>query len=95
MLLWSMSVFYQVSQTVNSKEVCYLIQTPSAAPDILKTRLKKYNKILHKLLSFTVVSKFNPNTKKYFQSSESIRNEVIRHISSDYWFIIHPFSIFR
>ncbi|CAO1324147.1 unnamed protein product [Diamesa hyperborea] len=47
------------------------------------------------MLSWIVVSKFNPNTKKYFQSSESIRNEVTRHISSDYWFIIHPFSVFR
>lgn len=77
------------------QEIRNLIQTPLDAPDIIKTRLKKYNKILQKMLSWIVVSKFNPNTKKYFQSSESIRNEVTRHISSDYWFIIHPFSIFR
>ena len=71
------------------------MQTSSDAPDIVKTRLKNDNKILHKVLSLTVISKFNPNTKKHFQSSESIRNEVTRHITSDYWFIIHPFSVFR
>lgn len=42
-----------------------------------------------------VVSKTHPSTRKHFQSSDSYCKEITRHMFSNYWYIIHPYSKLR
>lgn len=64
----------------------------SDRPDVIAA---EHNRIVASLLSCIAISKEHPSTKKYFQSSESIHKEIVRHMFSNYWFIIHPFSGLR
>lgn len=71
-----------------------IIPTASAAPPCaikLNVPIARYRPA-SLLLSTIVVSKKHPSTKKYFQSSDAVYKEITRHMFSNYWYIIHPYS---
>lgn len=47
------------------------------------------------ILSRTVASKKHVDSKRFFKSNKRMNNEIFRHMTSNYWYIIHPFSRFR
>lgn len=49
--------------------------------------------LIYNLRKWTTVSKYHPLTKQVFRSSKKIEEERIRHTMSQYWYIIHPFSM--
>lgn len=61
-------------------------------PNILTSSDRKKFNFITPLLSLTVISNKHPSSKSKFQSRSAIRNEIIRHMVSNYWYIIHPYS---
>lgn len=64
-------------------------------PDIIKLCVRDSPKRVLHLLRIIIIWRDNPNTKKHFQSSDAVNKEIIRHIFSNYWYIIHPYSCLR
>ena len=56
---------------------------------------KEDGRLVTFLISMIVVSESHPKTKKYFHSTDAVYKEIIRHMFSNYWYIIHPYSKFR
>ncbi|KAG5679446.1 hypothetical protein PVAND_009011 [Polypedilum vanderplanki] len=77
--------------TVDHKCKCTL----PARPNVIKKRVSDDKKLVLHLLHTIIIWSDNPNTKKHFHSSEEVYNEITRHIFSNYWYIIHPYSCFR
>lgn len=69
---------------------CILPDKPCA----IQYRVPLKHFFIRLLLPFIIISKKNPKTKKYFQSEDAIYKEKIRHVFSDFWYIVHPLSVF-
>ncbi|XP_055539952.1 potassium/sodium hyperpolarization-activated cyclic nucleotide-gated channel 1-like isoform X2 [Wyeomyia smithii] len=64
-------------------------------PHYLQNRIPSSESLVFRARQCFLIDPNHPQTKRFFQSSYTYRSELIRHIKSDYWFIIHPFSSFR
>ncbi|XP_053692207.1 potassium/sodium hyperpolarization-activated cyclic nucleotide-gated channel 2-like [Sabethes cyaneus] len=64
-------------------------------PHYLQNRIKSPKSLSFRVRQCFLIDSNHPQTKRFFQSSYMYRSELVRHIKSDYWFIIHPFSRFR
>ncbi|VEN63683.1 unnamed protein product [Callosobruchus maculatus] len=53
------------------------------------------NKFTRWLKQLHLISIKNPLTKKYFRSENAVKEERIRHIKLNYWYIVHPLSDLR
>ncbi|XP_058446188.1 potassium/sodium hyperpolarization-activated cyclic nucleotide-gated channel 2-like [Malaya genurostris] len=64
-------------------------------PHYLTNRISSPDSFAFRARTWFLIDPEHPQTKRFYSSSYMFRTELIRHIKSDYWFIIHPFSRFR
>ncbi|XP_058815712.1 potassium/sodium hyperpolarization-activated cyclic nucleotide-gated channel 4-like [Topomyia yanbarensis] len=58
-------------------------------------RIKSQGSFAFRSRTWFLIDPDHPRTKRFYRSGYMFRTELIRHIKSDYWYIIHPFSRFR
>ncbi|XP_063708853.1 potassium/sodium hyperpolarization-activated cyclic nucleotide-gated channel 4-like [Culicoides brevitarsis] len=66
--------------------------TSEVRPNPIHRRFR--NPILAWIYSQITANESHPTTRWYLKSRKAIYNEVQRHVESDNWFIVHPFSNF-
>ncbi|XP_065081231.1 potassium/sodium hyperpolarization-activated cyclic nucleotide-gated channel 4-like [Ochlerotatus camptorhynchus] len=64
-------------------------------PHFLLSRFKSRKSLAFRIRRWFLIDANHPQTRRFYRSSYLYRTELIRHIKSDYWYIIHPFSKFR
>ncbi|XP_029714936.2 potassium/sodium hyperpolarization-activated cyclic nucleotide-gated channel 4-like [Aedes albopictus] len=65
------------------------------APPILSSRFKSPESIGFKIRQWFLIDRDHPQTRRLYRSTYLFRTELTRHVKSDYWYTIHPFSKFR
>ncbi|XP_062551463.1 potassium/sodium hyperpolarization-activated cyclic nucleotide-gated channel 2-like isoform X2 [Armigeres subalbatus] len=65
------------------------------SPPILSSRFKSPKSLGFKIRRWFLIDHDHPMTRRLYRSSYLFRTELSRHIKSDFWYIIHPFSRFR
>jgi hypothetical protein len=61
----------------------------------IEKRCPKSRKTGFKILTEIVASKNHVDSKRFFKSNKRINQEIFEHMTSNHWYIIHPFSNFR
>jgi len=64
-------------------------------PKLLKNRYTNENSFNYKFFELSIISEQNPLTARNFKSRFAIENEIKRQVYSKYFYMIHPYSIFR
>ncbi|XP_039432030.1 potassium/sodium hyperpolarization-activated cyclic nucleotide-gated channel 1-like isoform X1 [Culex pipiens pallens] len=64
-------------------------------PHYLTNRIESPQSCAFRFREWFLIDPRHPQTVRYYTSSYLLRSELVRHIKSRYWFMIHPFSRFR
>lgn len=61
----------------------------------LENRISSPQSYAYRARLWFLIDPEHPQTKRFYRSSYMYRTELTRHVKSDYWYTIHPFSRFR